>query len=292
MNARAITNFAAAFSLFSAALLAMPGGAQAAHIDPTNPNGGLLNDGHGLTKIYPDFYLDGVGGLSFNYNATTGILLVGKYETGATGLDLVCVDETETCTGSGLIGSYSEYFGAPQLQVMNYPITSGTGAKPDYKEGFSLYAKLDTTNGNVLEGAFRIDGVVRTFTTNPVTAGCGTNNYNCVLHDGSLDNGGLLSGSLIQFGWDGFNATNGILEFKFGNADGMIPLDGGYTAGGMKLYPTGVTGVNFETGNILTTSWSATTGFGDVFVPIPAAVWLFGSGMVALLGVARRKSRD
>ena len=27
----------------------------------------------------------------------------------------------------------------------------------------------------------------------------------------------------------------------------------------------------------------------EVFVPVPAAVWLFGSGLIGLIGVARRK---
>jgi hypothetical protein len=34
--------------------------------------------------------------------------------------------------------------------------------------------------------------------------------------------------------------------------------------------------------------WAARTG-GDTFVPVPAAVWLFGSGLLGLVGVARRK---
>jgi len=31
------------------------------------------------------------------------------------------------------------------------------------------------------------------------------------------------------------------------------------------------------------------SGFGQAAVPIPAAVWLFGSGLLALVGMARRK---
>lgn len=37
--------------------------------------------------------------------------------------------------------------------------------------------------------------------------------------------------------------------------------------------------------------WAAKTG-GDTFVPVPAAVWLFGSGLLGLVGVARRKHRS
>ena len=33
------------------------------------------------------------------------------------------------------------------------------------------------------------------------------------------------------------------------------------------------------------------SGFGQVVVPVPAAVWLFGSGLLALLGVARQRQQ-
>jgi hypothetical protein len=29
--------------------------------------------------------------------------------------------------------------------------------------------------------------------------------------------------------------------------------------------------------------------FGEAFVPVPAAVWLFGSGLLGMIGIARRK---
>jgi len=36
--------------------------------------------------------------------------------------------------------------------------------------------------------------------------------------------------------------------------------------------------------------WSSTVNVNTAVVPVPAAVWLFGSGLLALAGVARRKS--
>lgn len=207
-----------------------------------------------LTKTYPDFF---VTNLAYSYNATTGVLTV-----------------------DGIVGSYSAAAApSPQLHVTNHPTDSS------YLEDFTLSATLDSS-GNVLSGSFRIDGFVRDSTfPNPA---CGSAPY-CEKYDGS-DNpaGGLLSGNLEDFGWSLGTSSNGILEFTFGNASGVI-ADLGFHGGGMILTVSSSTLSNFGT-QALTTSWTG-SGFGDVFVPVPATVWLFGSGILALLGAARRKAR-
>jgi hypothetical protein len=206
-----------------------------------------------LTQTYPDFY---VTGLSYSYDSTTGNLAI-----------------------LGGVGSYSAAAApSPQLQVTNHP-TDAT-----YLELFSLNAQLDGS-GNVLSGSFRIDGFVRDSTfPNPA---CASAPY-CEMYDGS-DNpaGGLLSGNLEEFGWSLNSGSNGVLEFTFGGATGVI-ADLGYHGGGMILTVSSSTLTNFGT-QALTTSWTG-SGVGDVFVPVPAAVWLFGSGILALLGLARRKA--
>lgn len=205
-----------------------------------------------LTKTYPDFF---VTGLTYSYNSTTGNLAI-----------------------QGLVGSYSAAPApSPQLQVTNHP-TDAT-----YLELFSLNAQLDSS-GNVLSGSFRIDGVVRTA---GFPVGCTPGTYTCVLYDGSTSTGGLLSGNLEEFGWSLNSGSSGILEFTLGGATGVI-ADLGYHGGGMILTVSSSTLTNFGA-QALTTSWTG-SGFGDVFVPVPAAVWLFGSGILALLGVARRKA--
>lgn len=254
--------------LWAAMQLTVPGGVHAA---PLN-----------LTRTYPDF---NVVSLSYSYNATTGILTVGQVENNAAvggNNDWMC-NPGETCTGTGTVGSYSAAASpSPQLQVTDYPITGST-----YKELFSLYANLNTS-GSVLGGTFRVDGVVR---TNGFPVGCTANTYSCVLYDGSTVSGGLLSGNLTQFGWSVNTGSNGILEFRFDNASGLIGSQGlGFHGGGMILTVSSSTLTNFGA-QALTTSWTG-TGYGDVFVPIPAAAWLFGSGLLALLGVARRKTRQ
>lgn len=269
MKPRDITKPAAILSIFLVVLLAATSSAQAA---PLN-----------LTKSYPDFY---VTGISYSYDAITGILTVGQVENNAAvggNNDWMCDPlGGETCTGTGTVGSYSAAAApSPQLQVSNHPLTSST-----YKELFSLYVDLDGS-GNVQSGSFRVDGVVR---TNGFPAGCTPNTYTCVQYDGSTVSGGLLSGNLIDFGWSLNTGSNGIIEFEFNNASGLIGSQGlGFTGGGMILTVSSSTLSNFGA-QALTTSWTG-TGFGDVFVPIPAAAWLFGSGLLALLGVARRKVR-
>ena len=50
----------------------------------------------------------------------------------------------------------------------------------------------------------------------------------------------------------------------------------------------GIPGIGFIDGPFATTPFSANFDFSTA-VPIPAAVWLFGLGLVSLAGVARRK---
>ena len=268
MKPRDITKPAAALTMLWVVLLAAATGAQAA---PLN-----------LTKQYPDFY---VTGISYSYDAITGILTVGQGEDNAAvggNNDWMC-NPGETCTGTGTVGSYSAAAPpSPQLQVTNHP-TDAT-----YKELFSLYVDLDGS-GNVQSGSFRVDGFVRSTAFVPPFTACTSAPY-CEVYDGSDVSGGLLSGNLTDFGWSLNTGSNGLIEFRFDNAGGLIGSQGlGFNAGGMILTVSSSTLTNFGA-QALTTSWTG-TGFGDVFVPVPAAAWLFGSGLLALLGAARRKAR-
>ena len=267
MKPRDMTKPAAALSILWAVLLT----ATSAQAAPLN-----------LIKQYPDF---NVVGLSYSYVASTGILTVGQVEDNAAAggnNDWMCNPlGGETCTGTGTVGVYAAGPVSPQLQVTNHPLTSST-----YKELFSLYVDLDGS-GNVQAGTFRVDGVVR---TNGFPVGCTANTYTCVLYDGSTASGGLWSGNLTEFGWSVATGSNGLIEFRFNNASGLIGSQGlGFTGGGMILTVSTSTLSDFGA-QALTTNWTG-TGFGDVFVPLPGAVWLFGSGLLALLGVARRKVR-
>ena len=206
-----------------------------------------------LTAGFPDFTTSTV---NYSYTAATGELTI-----------------------SGLVASYTE---DPGGTIVNEQVTNKSGSEV---EAFDLVVTLDGS-GNVLSGSFYIDGVVR------------GNPFPNIIYDGFLHpSGHLLSGDINDFGWAGTGSNGGaILEFSFGNADGLIadgPLledgNGPYFGGGMifTLSNSTLGGDNFDA-LFLTQDWTG-TGFGDVFVPVPGAIWLFGSGLLGLVGVARRR---
>ena len=55
------------------------------------------------------------------------------------------------------------------------------------------------------------------------------------------------------------------------------------------LIAAGIRGGTADSFNTMTLAFSDPTGFAPQLVPVPAAFWLFGSGMIGLIGVARRK---
>ena len=98
--------------------------------------------------------------------------------------------------------------------------------------------------------------------------------------------GTLLTGNLTAFGFP--SAGGDPLEFLFDvtGGDAAALYGGGSIPGGIILSDSGFGG-SFDI------DWSNTgSGVADVApaaVPLPAAVWLFGSGLLGLVGMARRK---
>lgn len=228
--------------------------AQAALLDPLN-----------LTQDFPDFFIGSTGDLDFSYSRTTGVLGIS-----ATG-----------------ISTFTAFSGDDQDPV---GATTGTGGF----EGLTMSVTLDTTTGNVLSGTFQIDGVVRDLTS-PST----------ILYDGTSDSDGLLSGFITDIGVIYSTDTSGFLEFSFDSADGVIFDAFGISSGGM-IFSLGVNFSGKGAGSaifgddLLTVNWSdddTNTFQADIFtpattvIPVPAAVWLFGSGLVALTGFAGRRNK-
>lgn len=126
----------------------------------------------------------------------------------------------------------------------------------------------------------------------------------------TLDSGTLVSNDLQAFGFQsvpsGNNGQNGLFQFSFWNADGSV-LGGDYgtlwgaTSGGTEININNLiddgtgnplslaTGETWDSYGLMTTSFSGSGAFSDTFVPIPAAVWLFGSGLLSLGALARRR---
>lgn len=84
-------------------------------------------------------------------------------------------------------------------------------------------------------------------------------------------------GGNINFAW---GATTGIDVFMVWSADGLTSLD---------IDGDGTPGARMVDGPFPGFSANFTAASGPTVVPVPAAVWLLGSGLVGLVGVARRK---
>lgn len=114
-----------------------------------------------------------------------------------------------------------------------------------------------------------------------VEYGCDRKGRNC--RSGKLVYGGDLS----AFGW---SASQGILEFEIVNLAGWA-LDA-WTVGDQSTRTEhlmlNVPVFDLNGVNRVRAFNSVADGF--AVVPVPAAVWLFGSGLLGLIGFARRKS--
>jgi len=192
---------------------------------------------------------------------------------------------TLTVTSTNGISTYTENPSNPSRSLM--PVAGGS-------ETFSFTAVLDQF-GNVItsSSSFKLDGRVLT-NNNPGPAGQ-------LVYDGNANINGLLSGTPDLFGITNFSITDtgvvrGTLEFTFMNASGVIATStpyGTFTNGGILFHLDSSTICSTcfsSTEALLAQSWTA-TAYGDVFVPIPAAVWLFGSGLLAIAGMARNSKK-
>lgn len=200
----------------------------------------------------------------------------------------------------GLVGGYTETAGGTSdinNNTVRNQVTSLDGGA-NLPEVFDLTVDLDGS-GNILSGSFVLDGVVTFLGGAGFPAALNLNgvDYNGFNHS----SGHLLSGDLSAIGWaDKAGSSGAVIEFLFNGAGGLIaegPLAENtgtpYSGGGMILdiTSTSLSNEQFENGAFLTQSWNGTLGTGNVFVPVPAAVWLFGSALLALVGVRSRRER-
>jgi len=100
-----------------------------------------------------------------------------------------------------------------------------------------------------------------------------------------FNSGTLLTGDLTALG---FNNAGDPLEFLFDvtGGDAFALYGGGSLSGGIILSNSGFEG-NWE--NSFTADATAASDTG--VVPVPAAVWLFGSGLIGLVGFGRHARR-
>ncbi len=109
----------------------------------------------------------------------------------------------------------------------------------------------------------------------------------------------LLTANLTDFGFAGTGSA-GVFEFTFDNATGDMSAfgtQGGIIVSTFDLAGSGISaGVQWDplaNGNpsFFSTDFSGNVGSADTFVPVPAAVWLFGSGLLGLMGLRRRDKK-
>jgi len=113
-----------------------------------------------------------------------------------------------------------------------------------------------------------------------------------------------INGTGVSLKWSAGNSTTNIWGAATGDAGGSTNLYGqGPDQSGIALGQTvslfGITGnggkgqdQSYDLGDNLTLSANGTltVSSGTPTVPLPAAVWLFGSGLLGLLGVGRRRA--
>ncbi len=135
---------------------------------------------------------------------------------------------------------------------------------------------IDATVTGIIDGLNNFTDITdQSFTltatgTSTLTSG-GSFTFISGLYDGTFTvGGGLLTGSFTGMILDGLEAAPGL--------NGDVSFTGGTLQSG-------------ATGRLeLALSNTSVAGKLGAVVPVPAAVWLFGSGLIGLVGIARRKA--
>jgi hypothetical protein len=160
---------------------------------------------------------------------------------------------------------------------------------------FGGYFYIDafiSPKGTFKSGTFGFYSDDAMFSTAPI------GNYNCNSAGKNCDTGyTVYAGDLKSFGWSESydlsttghdiwsNANAGMLEFGITNQTGWaMDLWGD---GDERIIMNIKEGLNLNGANSVT-SWTGTAD-GIAVVPVPAAVWLLGSGLIGLVGIAKRR---
>ncbi len=180
-----------------------------------------------------------------------------------------------------------------------YPRIDMTNISLDYKGNFDLFTGFSKasstftlykpdTSATSFKGFFGVGARVNdkgnlqgnfngfTFLSNDSQFGFG--------QDGQGNNkwGNVFSGKLTDLGW---SAAGDRVEFNTANFSGWA-CDQGWCTQAERLWFNGVNGFpNLAWAK----DWKDTNTSGTAVIPVPAAVWLLGSGLIGLLGAAKRK---
>jgi hypothetical protein len=189
-----------------------------------------------------------------------------------------------------LLGLGSQAQAAPLNLLKLYPDVFSSGINVTYNAGSDAFTATGTAS------TYEDDGVGPAVAITAGTFSLGaTIDASGALSTGTLSIGGtiasigansgtLLTGTLTTLGFP-TSGSGDPLEFLFDVTGGDLASAYG-TSGGIILTQSGFSGgfaADFANGSFV--------GLADTFVvPVPAAVWLFGSGLLGLTGIARRRS--
>jgi hypothetical protein len=236
--------------------------------------------------------------------------------------DAILFAEVVNAAGTAAVASYAGDTGVSisTLESGKYSATNLLGSDANLAKLFAADASGDSVYFAVLGGQYTGNATTTNFRTAGVAQFITTTNLNST---SSLAND--TSASLVKFA--GLNgdvstinsnsggassvegsspATSGVWDFT--NTSGTAYWDGGATSNGNLIgsaenlyYVTAGTPANTATKVAYTlegtaslsasglTITAANSGGGTTTTPLPAAVWLLGSGLLGLTGVARRK---
>lgn len=162
--------------------------------------------------------------------------------------------------------------GAAQAALVNFTLTGDVDLFADSGNSYGL------NMGNTISATGTFDDGVLTGGTGTVSFGSGSGNSltlnvgssTFVASDDSNYGSGYPQLSLNSGTFDGLNVS-----ILFGAASSFDSLNSWFDA-----YD--------DSGNLVSGTW---TSFQMTPVPIPAAAWLFGSGLLGLAGIARRRKK-
>lgn len=166
--------------------------------------------------------------------------------------------------------------------------TGGTNFRLDsFVDGYNMqgmndgYLVIDANLSS--KGTLRSGGTFGIYSTDSLFDAYATE-YNCNKSGKNCSTGNLVfGGELSAFGWSG---SQGILEFEIINMTGWAhdTWSPDSTSEHIMLNTAA-----FDLNGVSSVKAFNATADGFAVVPVPAAVWLFGSGLLGLVGIARRK---
>jgi len=214
----------------------------------------------------PDFAITGMGAINYTYNAgtDTGVLNINGTVGNASFLAGQLDNTWENTLYAGGPNAGNPY-GRTSLMVLG-----GTNSSAG-NDDFALNITVDGT-GALISSSVTMNGAVGVFDGGFVKAISASG----LTLDGNL----ILDGSITQLGWSG--TTIDFLGSIGGSS--LLATDYGTSLGGvLGLSNMDIGAVQWDQ------SWSAQSATLDVVVPVPAAAWLFASGLIALFATSRRK---